>query len=614
MKKTLLFLFLALFFLSAQAQKETWKWYFGYTAAMDFVTSPPTILNDCAMYQFEGSSSISDSAGNLLFYTDGTTVWDKNSNIMPNGTGLLGDLSSTQAALIVQYPGSDSLYYIFTTNSGYYFAHYSIVDMSLNGGLGDVGAVKNQILTTNSAEKLKAVKHANGTDYWVVVHQIYNDKFVAFQVSASGISSAYVSSVGITLPNVIGQLQFAPDGSKAAMATYVNPGCTECETIQLVDFDNSTGYFSNAQVITTPHWQTYGLEFSPNGKLLYGGANPGYDQVWQWDLSSGNIDTIIASQLQVGTTLGDAGSLQLAPDGKIYVAQTGSYYVGVINNPDSVGTACDWNAYGVNVSPGQSQLGLPNFVASYFIEEPENPVAIIANTTEVCKKFCVNFTDASSNDPVVWQWTFEGGSPPASDEQNPGDVCYNLAGVYDVTLITTDVNGNSDTLSLPDYITVFETPPFPVITQNGYTLTSSPALAYQWQLNSVDIPGATNQSYDVLQSGYYTVLIFDENGCVNSSGLFVQIVGIDETSHEITLSLFPNPSTGAITIRWNAFADGQNLQIDLLNAIGQLNRTTQVSGSAHETEMDLSDLPAGIYFVQLKTDHVVASQKLCLTR
>jgi PKD repeat protein len=608
-------LLLALFLLpvsSVNAQKETWKWYFGYTAAMDFVTAPPMVLNDCAMFQFEGSSSISDSAGNLLFYTDGMTVWNKNHNVMSNGTGLLGDFSSTQAALIVPYPGTDSLYYIFTTNSGYYFAHYSIVDMSLDGGLGDIGPVKNQILTTNSAEKLKAIKHANGTDYWVVVHQTYNAKFVSFLISESGVSSAYVSDVGLNLPNVIGQLQFAPDGSRAAMATYVY-GCLPCETIQLVDFDNATGYFSNAGNLTTDHWQTYGLEFSPNSKILYSGANPGYNQVWQWDLSSGILDTIIASQTLIGSTLGDAGSLQLAPDGKIYVAQTGSYYVGVINHPDSLGSSCDWDAYGVYLYPGQCQLGLPNFVASYFNENPPDPVNFNADLTEVCQKFCVNFADSSAIDAVAWEWIFESGSPPSSNEQNPQDICYNLPGEFDVTLIVTDADGNSDTLLLDDYITVYATPPFPVITQNGYTLTSSPAEAYQWQLNSDDIPGATNQSYDVTQSGLYTVLVSDSNGCKNSSSLYVEIVGIDENEIETPLSVFPNPSSGLIHVEWNADASPLSGKLEVLNTIGQILYTVDFSSNSNHADLDLTRLNSGVYFLRMSSDQAHALRKFCIS-
>ena len=116
MKKLIPALIILLFALNSNAQKEAWKWYFGYSAAMDFSAGAPVALYDCAMSQYEGSSSIADHDGNLLFYTDGISVWNKNHNVMPNGYGLYGDPSSTQSSLIVPRPGSDSIYYIFTTS------------------------------------------------------------------------------------------------------------------------------------------------------------------------------------------------------------------------------------------------------------------------------------------------------------------------------------------------------------------------------------------------------------------------------------------------------------------------------------------------------------------
>jgi PKD repeat protein len=90
----------------------------------------------------------------------------------------------------------------------------------------------------------------------------------------------------------------------------------------------------------------------------------------------------------------------------------------------------------------------------------------------VCEKFCVSFTDQSTNNPTAWQWYFPGGVPASSTLQNPSNICLPTPGTYDVTLITTNING-SDTVTLTDYITVNETPPFPVITQNGLTLLCS---------------------------------------------------------------------------------------------------------------------------------------------
>src|SRR4029079_3554217 len=172
-----------------------------------------------------------------------------------------------------------------------------------------------------------------------------------------------------------------------------------------------------------------------------------------------------------------------------------------------------------------------------------------ATDSFVCEKFCINFSDSSTNDPISWKWQFPGGSPSSSANQNPFDICYDIPGVYDVTLITTNANGN-DTLTLQNYITVYPTPPFPTITQVGYTLTSSSAYSYQWQFNSADIPGATNQSYTVLQTGYYTVIVGDENGCVNSASQYVLISGTEEVGDDVSFSIYPNPSAGSFMVEW----------------------------------------------------------------
>src|SRR5215467_3806249 len=110
---SLLFILSTLCSLNASAQGEANIWYFGESAGLDFNNDPPLVLTNGAMSDFEGCSSISDADGNLLFYTNGLTVWNKNHEIMMNGDGLHGNSSATQC-LIVKMPDATSIYYIFT--------------------------------------------------------------------------------------------------------------------------------------------------------------------------------------------------------------------------------------------------------------------------------------------------------------------------------------------------------------------------------------------------------------------------------------------------------------------------------------------------------------------
>lgn len=241
-------------------------------------------------------------------------------------------------------------------------------------------------------------------------------------------------------------------------------------------------------------------------------------------------------------------------------------------------------------------------------------ISFSSSDTSVCEKFCVSFFDSSANNPATWQWIFPGGSPSSSTLQNPAGICYDAPGIYDVTLITTSANG-TDTLTLPSFITVFATPPFPSITQAGYTLTSSAATSYQWQLNSVDIPGATNQSYNVLQSGLYTVIAGDSNGCVNSASWNVLITAITEISHK-NIFISPNPSNGHFTIELLNMESSLNLLIHVRNSYGQIIFTSfeNIISADWKKDLDLRKFPNGIYFIEVKTENELRKKKLIVAK
>src|ERR1043166_2729838 len=182
--------FVTLFFcfsisLGLNSQKQTNIWYFGIYAGLDFNSGSPVVLTNGVLNTTEGCAAISGTNGALLFYTDGVSVWNNTHSVMPNGTGLQGDVSTTQSALIVKKPGNESLYYIFTLPSeGTGSFCYSTVDMTLDGGKGDVTA-KNTVLLGNVTEKMSAAHHCNGTDIWVTVHELNSKSFYSYSVTAN---------------------------------------------------------------------------------------------------------------------------------------------------------------------------------------------------------------------------------------------------------------------------------------------------------------------------------------------------------------------------------------------------------------------------------------------
>jgi gliding motility-associated-like protein len=349
-------------------------WYFGNGAGVDFNSGSPVALSGSVMSTSEGCTSIDDNNGDLLFYTDGTRVYNSNHVVMSNGTGLSGEGISAQSAVIVPTPGDPNLYYIFTMRNwttGGDGVHYSIVDMSLNGGLGDVTS-KNIFVNTEARESLSATKHCNGIDYWVTFYDRSVNSFYTYLLTNAGLSAtpviSNVGSMNIT-SNRFGYLKFSPNGQRLAYALGDASGTTGNTTVELYNFNTSTGVVSMPQVIaTTPTiWGVYGCEFSPSSNILYiSGFNESY--IYQYDLLAGTTAQIVASQTDVsGGSPSTKSSLQIGPDGKIYVSLSSLNRLGVIDNPDNIGLTCNYIDVAVTLSSGTNcSLGLPNFISSTF--------------------------------------------------------------------------------------------------------------------------------------------------------------------------------------------------------------------------------------------------------
>lgn len=350
------------------AQHSADRWYFGNMAGLDFSGGVPVAITTSQMAAGEGSASVSDPVtGNLLFYTDGITVWNSGNAVMPNGSGLMGGLSSTQPALIVPKPQDNNQYYVFTTDQigGSLGLRFSVVNMLLDGGNGNVVA-KNVLLKTPVTEKVTAVKQPGTPNYWLVAHGWNNDAFYAYKITPAGIDSAIVSHTGIVhsdavIQNSYGQMKFNTCGDRLALAAgYLNK-------VEIFDFDVATGVVSNPQTISYSD-HVYGIEFSPNSDLLYVSTYDAGGTLLQYDLTLSSTSAMI-SAVQIISTTPDIYPLQRGPDGKIYVAKSYSQYLGVIQLPDIVGDlACSYVENGMDLDPSSmglnSALGLPNFVCS----------------------------------------------------------------------------------------------------------------------------------------------------------------------------------------------------------------------------------------------------------
>ncbi|WP_299099560.1 T9SS type B sorting domain-containing protein [uncultured Winogradskyella sp.] len=461
------------------AQNEASFWYFGQYGGLQFnaENGSVTALTNGQINTLEGCTSISDAEGNLQFYSDGRTVWNSNHQVMSNGnyalgTGLLGDPSSTSSGLIVPKPEDPTKYYLFTVdephhdnasaypnqfvgtydqggtvpgqddgfNNGF---NYSLIDMSLNGGLGDVDAIEKNIhlvtydpastleIQYKCSEKITAVRAEDCTSFWVITH--FGDKFYSFRVDVNGVNTTpVISTVGPNIPiegyrrNSLGYLKASPDGSKVIAANFGRatiaagnaPG-----SVDLFDFNNETGVISNHIELYGPQNNNspYGVEFSAENRKVYatiseGAGGAGTSHVMQWDLESSDI--INSMQIIHSSTQMTAGALQLGIDRRIYRAQlsyTGndniSDYLGVISNPEADATDVNYNQQGVLLdilgsNVNKSRIGLPPFIQSLFNSE----IDIIQNgisTTEL--KLCTNDSYTLQAEDIAgadYYWSF----------------------------------------------------------------------------------------------------------------------------------------------------------------------------------------------------------------
>ena len=409
-------------------------WYFGINAGLDFNVTPPRTLTNGAMTTFEGCATICNKKGQLLFYTDGIKVYDRLHTVMPNGSGLLGNSSSTQSAIIVPNPGDSNIYYIFTADcaensfvNGY---NYSVVDMRLNNNLGNITAQKNIPLYKPCTERLTAVKAANGIDYWVITKGLNNNSFLAYKIDCSGINvTPVISNTGRVHtydPDKYvgtGQMKVSPDGRKLSL-----PILWPVTLVQLFDFDNNTGIVSNA--IDLPDFNPgighiYGVEFSPNSKLLY--VSTVFDNsIHQYDITSGNATAINASRYVIGTSRFFPNALQLSPDKRIFIAFSQSSAVSVINNPNVYGAGCNFSLGSIDLAERLCWIGLPAYISSFFDESKH--VDFISTYAD-CHTNLDGSTDLIGN--LKWKWDFGDGTIDSGQHIRH---VFKQPGSYDVTL------------------------------------------------------------------------------------------------------------------------------------------------------------------------------------
>jgi gliding motility-associated-like protein len=525
-------LLLCLLFISEEqgyAQQEN-VWIFGRKAGLDFNSSPAVPIQSEITGFGEGSASVCDNTGQLLFYTDGDTLWTRNHIPMPNGmniTGLDSDSgysatsSTSQGALIVPMPDSSNKYYLFSLSAweqgpNLGRLYYSVVNMDLNGGFGDVEPNRRGILVdSNLSEHMTGVV-GDECNVWVIVVPRFNsgqgNQFKSFEITPSGLNTTPVIS---TLPGlftgylVFGRMNVAPNRKKLAIArsnAFVNIG-----SLELYDFNAATGQLSNTMTLDPNYGACYGVCFSPDNLKLY--VNASANNISQYDLSSNNATTIINSKTLICNA--SFTDIKRAPDGKIYfIANETTGKLGAINLPNIIGMACQPNLNAIQLLSGTVvHGGFPNVVPVF----KRDSLFKAETVTAGCFAGSVTLIENSNGWNHIWD---DGSTGTQRSVTAPGNYWvqyYTAPCVFHTdTFKVTFPGGSVPVLQIVGSCADMNNGMAWVITPTWDTIT----YVYNWR-NAVGVSLSTTDTLQQVPSGNYTLEISTSSGCDTTLSFFL---------------------------------------------------------------------------------------------
>ncbi len=594
-------------------------WVFGNKARLNFAQDPPdasqTYLNPNQMAY--GVSTISDDNGNLLIFTNGMNVWNKHLHVMDNGSGLSGSGGASQSSIVIPHPGNSKQFFVFTIDLYIdpFFTdgiNYSVVDFS-NSNSGAVTSKNNHLFSENS-QKVCAVKHENGRDYWVIFHGFgpnNGNKFYSYLVDTSGVDdSPIISTVGTTHSggtdnnsnNERGYMKASSNGSKIALALPIDG------IVELLNFNKATGLLSNPITSDAGAFlYCSGVEFSPDNSKLYITTTPLNDlsYLYQFDVTNSqpfSNPIIINSFYYAISTPADSmmDALQLGVDGKIYVAKTksigydGKPNLSVIYNPNREGLACNYNELnntsnnGIYLNGAGVLSGLPTFVTDflnippfYYFNQCHNDTTDfeIRNTANIEPSWDFKDSDGTSilNDIMKPKHIFsEPGTYSVELTESYDGIDYNVytENVIINPLPSVDIGMGFDT------IYILPNSSIRLDAGEGYDV-------YSWT------PGGSSSQYlDVSNEGLYSVSVTDFNCCTNSDAVYIKF-------STLTYPTAFNPSSTRVvnqtfTVAGNIGAIAE-YQLLIFNRWGQLIFESDDPTNGWDGNYNGSPAPMGTY-------------------
>jgi hypothetical protein len=542
--KLTIFLLLAIGFVFSQSEAD--KWVVRPNALIDFsglIPSLSTISTDVLFT--ESGSCISDRNGNLLFYSDGETVWGADGNELPNGSDLSSVfwntmLTTTQGSIFVNKPHNENQYYLLSLAANGVLS-YSVLDRTLNNGLGDVVSKQNILIGDKLTEKMAVTKHCNNKNYWLVVVKIkyksidppvYSLEFLSYLISEYGIHASPIRSNVEAECSLLGQMKFNNAGNELAFA--------DGSTLVLCHFDSSSGAVILKDKINLPLENGYGIEYAPNDSIIYVNEK-------QYNLYSQTLTPLLG--------FSSPTQLQRAIDGKIYryhypkneilgFIDSGLSannwqlspnadsisHIASIEFPNLAGMACNYipNAITIN-HPGipKNYINLPYIAAYHFNHKPSD-----FSYTSACPNAPVDFyLENGYNDIDSVNWTV-----PELGLNAQGDTVsfsFPHAGEWTVEAVAFQ-NGvatksiqcinicGKESLQLPEYIDLCEQEPFEI------NPISTCGISYSWNT------GDTTSAVFIKDEGLYILEM------VTECGIYLDTITVEKSESCTVFTEIPN--------------------------------------------------------------------------
>jgi uncharacterized protein (TIGR02145 family) len=604
-----------LFPLFGVSQGEWNQWRFGVNAGLDFNFTPPAAVTNSAIQPFE-SVSQADSLGNLLFYSNGQTVWNKNNAVMQNGTGLYG-FTLTQTIFLIPDPGNSSQYYLFTVGPWTYYPprrglYYSKIDMTLAGGLGGVIAGMKNIPVPggeNVPDGIYGTRHRNNKDAWLVARSQSPQVYLSYLITSAGFNTTPVISPSqincidppTSYPSV--GIRISQDGDKM-IATYA----WSDSTLNICHFDNSTGKIEERfkiPVIFMGIKQPAGqFEFSKNSYYIYSlsilspWTPPPHPNriVLQYHINISDSAQFMQSQMLIDSTHIFSGMFQLGPDDKIYFGENTVDSLGVINNPNMPGAGCNFQINAISLSGKMSTQQLPVFLQrykAYFHHAGDCPIDP------------VNFTSDIWPPPDSIRWNF---GDPASSAANTSTLAnpshsFTSSGNHVVELYVRHNDNRRDTTW--QTITILPAPQ-PALGPDQTICAPQTATfdagactgcTYLWDdLTNMITNIGTGQTYTTGTAGLYRVTVTGPNGCTGGDTVQLSIGTPVAVSVTIATGSTTVCAGTQVTFTSNATnaggSPGYQWKVNSVNAANATNTTftyTPVNGDCVVCEVTTGD-------------------------